>query len=70
MNIYYYSQSQNCAIAVRLNGIQYQITSDYERVPSTKLLRGMAERGTIPTYLPQIKHDKTTKYKKLFFAQI
>ena len=70
MNNYYYSESQNRTLAVRLNGIQYQVTSDYERVPSTKLLRGMAERGTIPTYLPQIKQDKKTGYKKLFFAQI
>ena len=70
MNIYYYSESQNRTVAVRLNGIEYNVGADYERVPSSKLLRGMAERGTIPTYIPQIKHDKTTGYKKLFFAQI
>jgi len=70
MNTYYYSQSQNRTVAVRLNGIKYNVNADYERVPSTKLLRGMAERGTIPTYLPQIQQDKTTGYKKLFFAQL
>jgi hypothetical protein len=70
MNHYYHSQPQNRTIAVRLNGIQYRVTSDYERVPASAKLRGMAERGSIQTYLPQIQQDKTTGYKKLFFAQL
>lgn len=70
MNYYFYSQSQNRTVAVRLNGIQYKIPADYERIPATAQLRGMAERGSIPTFLPQMQQDKATGYKKLFFAQL
>jgi len=70
MNHYFYSQSQNRHIAVRLNGVAYNMTPDYERVPSTQKLRDMAKRGSIATYLPKIQHDKMTGYKKLFFAKL
>ena len=45
MNHYFYSQSQTRHIAVRLNGVEYNMTSDYERVPGTQKLRDMVKRG-------------------------
>ena len=72
MNHYFYSQSQNRTVAVRLNGIPFapNIGPDYERIPSTPKLRDLASRNQIPTYLPQMQEDKTTGYRKLFFRQL
>lgn len=72
MNQYFYSQSQNRTVAVRLNGIPFlvNVEPDYERVPSTSKLRGLASRNQIPTYLPQIRKDETTGQRKYFFRQL
>jgi hypothetical protein len=70
MNHYFYSQYQNRYIAIRLNGVQYNMTTYYERVPATQKLREMAKRGSISTYLPKMQQDKTTGYKNLFLAKL
>jgi len=70
MNHYFYSQSQDRYIAVRLNGVQYRVTTDYERVLGTQKLRDMVKRGSIAIYLPKMQQDKTTGYKNLFLAKL
>jgi hypothetical protein len=70
MNHYFYSQSQTRHIAVRLNGVAYNITTDYERVPGSQKLRDMVKRGSISIYLPKMQQDKTTGYKNLFLVKL
>lgn len=72
MNQYFYSQSQNRTVAVRINGIPFllNIEPDYERIPYTRKLQDLAYRNQIPTYLPQMQDDETTSQRKLFFRQL
>jgi hypothetical protein len=70
MNHYFYSQTQTRHIAVRLNGVKYNMTTDYERVPATQKLREMEKRGSISTYLPKMQQDKTTGYKNLILIKL
>jgi hypothetical protein len=70
MNHYFYSQSQNRYIAIRLNGVEYSMITDYERVPGTQKLRDMVKCGSISIYLPKMQQDKTTGYKNLFLVKL
>jgi len=70
MNHYYFSQSKNHYLAIRLNGIEYSVPADYERVLSTRDLRERAKHGGIPSYLPRISQDQTTGYKNLFLSKL
>jgi len=70
MNQYYFSDSENRHIAVRLNGVKFALPSHFNRVAATKCLRERARYRGIPVLLPQVLEDKTTGYKKLYFVTL